>query len=106
MLRHRHLAHVGLKAFQILPKVVADALTMTGKCDCESCIQCKLTRTPFTPTTSRATEPLKLVHSNICGSLETANAGGRYMLLFIDATTRHMDEYIFKYSSEALGKFK
>jgi hypothetical protein len=27
------------------------------------------------------------------------------MLLFIDDTTRHRDEYILKYKSEALGKF-
>jgi hypothetical protein len=28
------------------------------------------------------------------------------MLLFIDDATRHMDEYILKYKSEALEKFK
>jgi len=77
MLWHRRLAHIGLKVLEILPKVVADAPTMTGKCDCESCIKCKLTRKPFTPnTTSRATESLQLVHSDICGPLETAIGGG------------------------------
>jgi len=106
MLWHRRLAHISLKALEILPKVVTDALTMTGKCDCESCIKCKLVRKPFTPTTSRATEPLQLVHSDICGHLETAIGGGQYMLLFIDDATRHTDEYILKYKSEALEKFK
>jgi len=106
MLWHRRLAHVGLKALEILPKVVTDAPKMTGKCDCESCIKCKLVRKPFTPTTSRATEPLQLVHSDICGPLETAIGGGRYMLLFIDDATRHTDEYILKYKSEALETLK
>jgi hypothetical protein len=106
MLWHRRLAHVGLKALEILPKVVADAPTMTVKCDCKSCIKCKSARKPFTPTTSRATDPLQLVHSDICGPLETAIGGGRYMLLFIDDATRHTDEYILKYKSEALEKFK
>jgi hypothetical protein len=55
--------------------------------------------------TSRATEPLQLVHSDICGPLETAMRGGRYMLLFINYPTRHTDEYILKYKSEALEKF-
>jgi len=32
--------------------------------------------------------------------------GGRYMLLFIDDAMRHTDEYILKYTSEALEKFK
>ena len=106
MLWHRHLAHAGQKAFEILPKVVTDGPTITGKCDCESCIKCKLTRKPFTPTTSRATEPLQLVHSDICGPLERAIGGCRYMLLFIDDATRHTDEYILKYKSEALENFK
>jgi hypothetical protein len=106
MLWHRHLAHVGLKALEILPKVITDAPTMTGKCDCKSCIKCKLVRKPFTPMTSRATEPLQLVHSDICGPLDTAIGRGRYMLLFIDDATRHTDEYILKYKSESLEKFK
>jgi transposase InsO family protein len=104
---HRRLAHVGLKAFEILPKVVTDALKMTRKCDCESCMKCKFARKPFTlNTTFRATEPLLLVHSDICGPLQTAIGGGRYMLFFIDDATRHMDEYILRFKSEALEKFK
>jgi len=106
MLWHRRLAHVGLKALEILPQVVADGPRMTGKCDCESCIMCKLVRKPVTLTTSRATEPLQLVHWDICGPLDTAIGGGRYMLLFIDDTPRHTDEYILKYTSEALEKLK
>ena len=107
MLWHHRVAHVDLKALEILPMVVADTRKMTGKCDCDSCIKCKIARNPFTPnTTSRATEQLQLVHLDICGPLETAIGGGRYMLLFIDDTTRHTDEYILKYESEALEKFK
>jgi len=56
--------------------------------------------------TSRATEPLQLVHSDICGPLETAIGGGQCMLLCIDDATRHTDEYILKYKSEALEKLK
>jgi len=46
------------------------------------------------------------MHSDICGPLETAVRGGRYMLLFIDDATRHMEKYILKFKSEALEKFK
>jgi hypothetical protein len=106
MLGHRCLAHVGLKALELLP-TITDSLRMTGKWDCECCIKRKWTRKAFTPdTTSSATEPLHLVHSDICGPLETPIGGGRYMLLFIDDATRHTDEYILKYKSEALEKFK
>jgi hypothetical protein len=104
---HRRLAHVSVKALMMLPKVVTYGLRMTGKCDCESCNKDKLTRKPFTRyTTSRVTEPLQLVHTDICGPLQTAIGGGRYMLLFIDDATRHIDEYILKYKSEALEKFE
>jgi len=105
MLWHHRLAHVGLKALEILP-TITDTPKMTGKCDCESCIKCELARKPFTPTTSRPTERLHLMHSDICGPLETAIGGGRYMLLVIDDAMRHTDEYISKYTSEALEEFK
>jgi hypothetical protein len=106
MLWHRRLTHVRLKALEILLKDVTDGPKMTGKCDCESFIKCKSVRKLFTPTISCATEPLQLVQSDICGPLETAIGGGRYMLLFIYDATRHTDAYILKYKSEALEKFK
>jgi len=107
MLWHRRLAHVGLKALEVMPTVIADAPEMTGKYHCEICIKCKIPRKLCTPnTTSDATEPLQIVHSDISGFLETAIGGGRYMLLFIDDATRHMDKYILKYQSEALENFK
>jgi histone deacetylase 1/2 len=105
MLWHRRRAHASLKALETLP-TIPNAVKITGKCDCESCIRCKLARKPITSTTSRATEPIQLVHSDIYSPLETAIGGGRYMLLFINGTTRHMNEYTLKYKSEALKKFK
>jgi hypothetical protein len=56
--------------------------------------------------TSNPTEPLQLGYSENCGPLETAIGEGRLLLLFIDAATRHTDQYILKYKSEALEKFK
>jgi len=104
MLWHRPLAHFGLKALEILP-MITDARKMTRKCDCESCMKCKLARKAYPPTTSRATEPLHLVHLDICGPLETDIGGGRSVLLFIDYARWHTDEYILNYKSEAVEKF-
>jgi len=104
MLWHCHLAHVGLKALEIMP-TITDAPRMTSKRNCKSCIKCKLARKPFTPnTTSCVTAPLHLVHLDIYSPLETAIGGGQYMLLFIDDATRHTDVFILKYKSEALKK--
>jgi len=107
MLWHRRLANIGLKAWEIMANVLAEAPKMTGKCECERCIKCTLMRKSFTPnTTSRATKLLQLRHSDMCDPRETAIREGRYMLLFIDDAMRHTDEYISKYKSEALEKFK
>ena len=93
MLWHCCFPRVGLQAVEILPPIT-DALRMTGRCNCKSCLKCKLVRKPFTPITSCATEPLQLVHWDICGPLETAIRGGRHMLLCIDDARRHMEEWI------------
>jgi transposase InsO family protein len=105
MLWHRRLAHVGLNSLEIL-LTLTNARKMTGKCDCESCIKGTFAWNPVTPMTSHPTEPLQLVYSDICGLLKTAIGEGRLLLLFIDAATRHTDQYILKYKSEALEKFK
>jgi len=107
MLWYRRLAQIGLKALEILPKVVANPLKMTGQCNCESCIKSPSARKPFTPnTTSCATEPSHLKPSDRWRPLATAIGRGRYMLLFIDDTTSHTDEYILNYEYEALEKFR
>jgi hypothetical protein len=49
ILWHRRLAHVGLKALDITPKVVEGMPALTGKCDCDSCIKGKNVRKPFMP---------------------------------------------------------
>jgi hypothetical protein len=102
MLLYRRLAHVGLKASEILLKVVAKAPKMTEMCDCEMSIVFK----HFPPMTSWATEPLRLVHPVIYGPLNMAIRGGQYMLLSIDDATRQIDEYILQYILDALDKFK
>jgi len=82
MVWHCQLAHVGLKDLKILPNVIDNASQMSGKCICKSCIKCKLAREHCTPnTTSHATRPLPLVHSDICSLLATPIGGGQYVLL-------------------------
>jgi len=106
MLQHWRWSHISLKALEILPKAVADTLKVTGKCKCESCIKCILARKRNALNTiSCSTELMQLVHSDLCGPLETAIRGGPYMLLFIDNATRHTNEYILKYKLKAFEKF-
>lgn len=106
ILWHRRLAHVGLKALDIAPTVVEDMPKVVGKCECDSCIKGKNTRKPFTPVTTRASAPLELIHADICGPVEGAIGGGRYMLLFIDDHTRWTSCFILSRKSEAMEKFQ
>jgi hypothetical protein len=105
MLWYHRLAHVGLKALEILP-TITDAAKITGKCNCESCVKCKFAPKPCFLTTFGATEPLQLLHSDICGPLESAIGGGPYMLLLIDDTMRHTDQYILKFKSHPWSNAK
>jgi hypothetical protein len=105
MLWHCLLANLDSKTLGMLP-TITDGPRIPRNCDCKSCIKCKLSREPNTPTTSCGTERVYLVHSDLCSSLETAIRGGLYMLLFIDDATSHTDEYMLKYKLEELEIFK
>ena len=43
---------------------------------CEPCIMGKRTRLPFPNTESVSTEPLELVHMDVCGPMPVASKGG------------------------------
>ena len=74
---------------------------------CESCATGKLHRNKF-PTRSgkRSTEPLGLVHSDVCGKIDLLSlSGAEYFLTFIDESTRYVWVYILKHKSEVFDKF-
>jgi len=53
---------------------------------CESCLAGKATAKPF----GKASSPLELIHSNICGPMNVkARHGGFYFLTFIDDYSRY-----------------
>ena len=43
---------------------------------CESCLLCKMTKTPFAKSCERASDLLALVHSDVCGPMSTTARGG------------------------------
>lgn len=73
---------------------------------CEFCSQAKITKTPHKSLT-RETEPLELIHSDICefdGAL-TRN-GKRYFITFIDDCSNYSFVYLMRNKSEAIDMFK
>ena len=75
---------------------------------CEPCVKGKSHRLPFQQCSSnRASRPLELTHSDVCGKIGTASLGvGEYFVTFVDDHMRHVWIYILKYKSEVLQCFR
>ena len=74
---------------------------------CESCLESKMTKRPFSAKGERSKEPLQLVHSDVCGPLSVQARGGyEYFITFIDDYSRYGYVYLMHKKSETFGKFK
>ena len=93
---HERMGHLHVRAMQAMhDKQVALGLTLPTKgsmddiSKCEGCLVGKAHRLPFPAQAShRATRPLQLIHSDVCGPIEVNNNGKRYILTFIDDYSR------------------
>ena len=57
---------------------------------CETCLQGKMTRSPFVGQMAKAKNLLEIIHSNVCGPFgEMARGGFFYFLTFIDDLSRY-----------------
>ena len=73
---------------------------------CEICVQGKHTKKPFKSIT-RNSEPLELIHSDVCDSNRVLTRGGRrYFVTFIDDHSRYCYTYLLKTKDKVLDRFK
>jgi hypothetical protein len=74
---------------------------------CESCILGKHKRTSFPQSSTQAKQHLELVHTDLCGPMQTECIGGSfYFLTFIDEFSRKIWIYFLINKSETFAKFK
>ena len=74
---------------------------------CESCLEGKMTKRPFSVKGERSKEPLQPVQSDICGPLSVQDRGGyEYFVTFIDDYSRYGYVFLMHKKSETFGKFK
>ncbi|KXJ73442.1 hypothetical protein RP20_CCG015857 [Aedes albopictus] len=68
------------------------------KMTCETCLQGKMSRLPFPKASKRKSSAiLDLVHSDLCGPMNTVTPGGRrYFLTFIDDFSRYSTMYLLR----------
>ncbi|KAL0402061.1 UNVERIFIED_CONTAM: Copia protein [Sesamum latifolium] len=73
---------------------------------CESCLKGK-TKKPFVGQSAIANSLLYLVHTDVCGPLNTPARGGfSYFITFIDDNAWYGYVYLMRYKSEAFERFK
>lgn len=109
---HRVLGHRDIQVIKDMPLLV-DGMKIVQcglHCEqnCQVCIKGKMTHLPF-PVKSRARSaaPLDLIHSDICGPMQTQTPQGkRYILTFIDDFSKYTTVYLLREKSEAFTKFK
>ena len=66
-----------------------------------------MTKAPFNSKRERASDLLGLIHSDVCGPMNTqARGGSQYLITFTDDFSRYGYIYLMPHKSEAPEKFK
>ena len=111
MLESSNLWHgrLGYVNFDTLRRLInldhIPAFEIDSKHKCETCVEAKQTRSSF-QTIERNTEPLELIHSDVCDLKFVQTRGGnKYFITFIDDSTKYCYVYLLKSKDEAIEKF-
>eukprot|EP00878_Enallax_costatus_P002708 GHUV01002897.1.p1 GENE.GHUV01002897.1~~GHUV01002897.1.p1 ORF type:complete len:1307 (+),score=342.07 GHUV01002897.1:73-3921(+) len=104
---HSAYGHLGYQNLAKLPGIVTgidvppSAFLAAGKEVCNTCQQNKQVSMPFEPATSKTTQPLELVHSDLCGPIYPPTKGGaRYIATFLDDYTKFSVVRLLKHKSD------
>ena len=74
---------------------------------CEPCLAGKMHSSPFPSTGHRASAPLELIHTDLCGPLSVSTPEGyRYWCVFIDDHTRYRVVVLLRRKSDTFTAFK
>lgn len=75
---HTKLGHPGASKMAVMKKLYPD-LAMVHPDRCETCLRTKIKQLPYRSSDSRASEPLELIHTDLCGPFRiTGHDGSRY----------------------------
>ena len=106
--RYGHLSEESLKKLvrgEMVNRLDYDVSGGVGIC--ESCIGGKQCKSSFSLSTTQTSEPLELVHSDLCGKMGKKSLGGaEYFLTFLDDKTHYTWVYALKTKDQVYSKFK
>ena len=107
---HKLLGHISKEAIRILQNrslLGAEKYSKTINKAFESCVEGKEHRVSFRPRISKSSEPLQLIHSDLCGPMRTTSKGGAvYYVLLIDDFCRYSFVYFLRKKNKALEAFR
>ena len=108
---HFRLAHLVVEAVRKLSIEDNDILSIqkVPRGVCPGCVYGKMARKPFPSVlaSSRATQPLEIVHSDLAGPIDPKSLeGALYLLIYTDNFTRYKVGYLLKRKSEAFDRFQ
>lgn len=104
--RFRHLNFSDLRKMKNKEMVSGMNLNVSNKSerDWEICAKCKIHVLPFKQSNNRKQEILELVHSDICGSMNTVSLGGtKYFVSFIDDHSRYTEVIMLRKRSNVIN---
>lgn len=105
---HRRLCYRDPAAIKrLVTEELASGIRMMPCPDVITCVHCikgKLTQTKFPKEGQREAEPLRLIHSDLCGPMQTTTQqGNRYFLTLIDDYSRFTVVRLLKSKDEVPG---
>lgn len=109
---HRRLAHINRNDLNKMKNGIVEGLSYPDTNDirmnkCVTCCEGKQMRLPFHHVGQISTETLQIIHTDVCGPMETKSIGGaQYFVLFIDDHSRMTFIYFLKHKNEVFNIFK
>lgn len=104
---HCRYGHLGVDSLKKVVNMVDGVNIKTNNgILCESCMYGKMCRTPFNKKCQRASKPLELVHTDVCGPISPSTWDGkRYFVTFIDDYTHFTMVYLMASKDEVVKHF-
>ncbi|KAK3908903.1 Retrovirus-related Pol polyprotein from transposon TNT 1-94 [Frankliniella fusca] len=107
MTLHRKMGHLGIENLKKLPNLSCGLkLKITNqdiKKTCVVCIMSKLSKMSHNKTRTKATAPLRIIHTDLCGPISPATHNGKsYYVLFLDEYTHFCTIFLMERKSETL----
>lgn len=98
---HERLAHQSMQYVKTVLKNNNISAKDDSYVKCESCLEGKIHRLPFSASETKTTRPCELIHADTCGPMEVPSVGGsRYFVILKDDYSNFRSVYFVKGKDE------